>query len=212
MAADARARGARRPLLRRILGRARRELWFSEEFRVYRMPASAALLLREPSVPAVFAIDASADLTRYTPDNAWDPSEVRFHAVVEQRRTAGHHVFSLVEGARLLHYSWLDPSATSLRTDFGSTYPLPPGTALLYDDNTHSSARGRGLHKRSLRARASHAATLPGVVWIYITVHADNTPSRRNIEAAGFEHLTSCVRIRRLGRDRLVWRDAATAR
>jgi hypothetical protein len=195
------ASGARRSLARRAVDRLRRTLWSTEEFRVYRMSASRARA--HASSSALLAVDARDALAHYAPDNAWDPPPARFAAVAAARRADGHHVFTLVEHGVLVHHSWLDPQATRVVSDFGQEYVLPPGSAVLYDDNTHSSARGRGLHKRSLAERLQAAAARPDVRWIYIGVLGSNWPSRRNIEGAGFDYQISFFRARRAGLVRL---------
>jgi hypothetical protein len=161
-------------------------LFAAGESRVYRMPAERAAALAGGDE---FARDALADFDHYAPDNPWDRPADAQRAEVAARLRAGAHCYTLVERGRLLHHSYLEAPAASIELDYGlGDYPLPPGAARLWDDNTHSAARGRGLHQASLRRRARDAGRTPGVDWVYIVVRADNGPSRHNIEKVGFEH------------------------
>ena len=173
----------------RLLRAAGRRLYSAGESRVYRMRAERAAALAGGDE---FARDAAGDFAHYAPDNAWDhPADVQ-RAEVAARFRAGAHCYTLVEGGRLLHHSYLTAPAATIQLDYGlGDYPLPPRSAKLWDDNTHTAARGRGLHQASLRRRARDAAHAPGVDWVYIVVRADNGPSRHNIEKVGFEHVHS---------------------
>lgn len=173
----------------RLLRAVGRRLYTSGESRVYRMPAARAAALGGGEQ---FTRDAADDFAHYAPDNPWDlPAGVQ-RATVAARLRDGAHSYTLVEDGRLLHHSYLTAPATSIQLDYAlGQYTLPPRSAKLWDDNTHTAARGRGLHQASLRRRARDAAQTPGIEWVYIVVRADNGPSRHNIEKVGFEHVHS---------------------
>jgi hypothetical protein len=191
-----------------LLRAAARRLAGVDEFRLYRMPAARARALDGGDE---LRRDAAEDLALYVPDAPWDRSPEEQQAVVAARTAVGDHVYTLAEDGRLLHYSWLTEGAASLDCDFDlGAFPLPGRSAKLWDDNTVSLARGRGLHQRSLRRRARDAAQRPDVDWVFIGVRADNGPSRHNIEKVGFEHRASRFRLRLLGL-RLRWERAARA-
>lgn len=180
---------ARRWTPGRVLRAVARRLYSAGESRVYRMPASRAAALTGGEQ---FARDAADDFAHYAPDNPWDRPAAEQRAMVAARRRAGAHTYTLVESGRLLHHSYLTAPAPTIELDYDlGEFPLPPGSAKLWDDNTHTAARGRGLHQASLRQRARDAAQTPGIEWVYIVVRADNGPSRHNIEKVGFEHVHS---------------------
>ncbi|AHG90004.1 Methicillin resistance protein [Gemmatirosa kalamazoonensis] len=172
------------------------------EFRVYAMPADHAR-----SLPGgeELARDAEDHLGRYGPDEPWHPAPEEHARVVRARLSSGSHVYTAVVDDRLAHWSWLTAPARSLDTDLGlPPYPLPEGSAVLWDDNTIRAARGRGLHTQSIRRRARDAATMPGVDTVVIGVRANNVTSRHNIEKSGFRHVASLHVLRVLGA-RFTW-------
>ena len=189
-------RGRRSPF-RRVLGALGRRIYWSGESRVYRMPAARAADLAGGDE---FARDAAADFAAYRPDNPWDLPAAEQRSVVADRLHSGTHSYTLVEDGLLVHHSYLTAPAATVELDYAlGEYPLPANSATLWDDNTHSAARGRGLHQASLRRRARDAGRTPGVDWVYIVVRADNAPSRHNIEKVGFEHVHSARITRVLG-------------
>ncbi len=187
----------RRRTVERALRAIRRRLFRVEESRVYRMAAARAAALTGGEE---FAYDAVTDFEAYQPDNPWDARVADQRALVTARLREGGHSYTLVERGVLIHHSYMAAPASSIELDHGlGEYPLPPHSARLWDDNTHTAARGRGLHQASLRRRARDAAHTSGVRWVYIVVRADNGPSRHNIEKVGFEHAASIRGIRVLG-------------
>lgn len=181
----------------RVLRAIGHRLYTTGESRVYRMPAERARAL---SGGDEFARDAVGDFAAYQPDNAWDLAADEQRAVVAARLKAGAHCYTLVEAGRVLHHSYLTAPASTMQLDYGlGEYPLPPRSAKLWDDNTHTAARGRGLHQASLRRRARDAANAAAIDWVYICVRADNGPSRHNIEKVGFEHVESAAFSRVVG-------------
>ena len=188
---------ARRWTVERALRAIRRRLFRVEESRVYRIGAARAAAL---SGGEEFACDAVADFEAYQPDNPWDARVDDQRALVKARLRDGGHSYTLVERGLLVHHSYMAAPASSIELDHGlGEYPLPPHSARLWDDNTLTAARGRGLHQASLRRRARDAAHTAGVRWVYIVVRADNGPSRHNIEKVGFEHAASVRATRVLG-------------
>jgi RimJ/RimL family protein N-acetyltransferase len=111
-------------------------------------------------------------------------------------------LYTRVSDGRLLHYSWMIPRQARSASEWGQPIDLEPESAVLFDDYTHPLARGRGLHAASLRQRARDAVERFGAAWVYISVLAENLPSRRNIERAGFSLCASFFRTARFGRVR----------
>jgi GNAT superfamily N-acetyltransferase len=123
------------------------------------------------------------------------------------RLAEGQIVYTLSEGGRLLHYAWVAHRSGPAPSGLGNQVYFPPDSRVLWDDYTHPAARGRGLHKASIQARIYDAFT-NGAKAVFINVYAGNTPSRRNIEAAGFTHIGSMVRHIRFGKIELKWEAA----
>lgn len=193
------AGAAKRPRLTpaRILRAILRRFYDTGESRVYRMSAERARVLEGGTE---LSVDAFSDYDAYQPDNQWDLAREDQRVRVAARLREGSHCYTLVEDGVLLHHSYLTAPAGSIELDFGlGEYALPPRSAKLWDDNTHTSARGRGLHQASLRRRARDAGLTPGIDWVYIVVNAANGPSRHNIEKVGFGHVASAHMRRVLG-------------
>lgn len=84
--------------------------------------------------------------------------------------------------------------------EVGQILQLPPDSAVLYGFYTRQSARGRGYYHASLRQMVGDAARIPGTKHIWISVLADNGPSRHTIEKVGFTYRFSFFERRTLGR------------
>ncbi len=114
----------------------------------------------------------------------------------------GFHLYTYVEGGRLLHYGWLIERQT--RGEDGwvdQVYFPPPDTAVLFDHFTHPLARGRGLYLQAIcrllhDARGSRRRP-PGLCHVF----GSNGPSRHVIEKVGFQHAEGSLFKER----RLVW-------
>lgn len=185
LGAAAVAKGPLRSRLRRALAWlfSRRELW------VYCQPTGGgSVVAGDPA----FRIDAWTDLNSYRPAGPGDAPTERVHADAAARRQGGAHLYSLVEGDEICHYSWLMTRGEAPGVEFQPPFVLPAGAAFLWDDYTRPSARGRGYHSASLRRRLRDASE-QGCRIAYIAVAHDNVPSRRNIERAGF---VRCARVR----------------
>jgi GNAT superfamily N-acetyltransferase len=89
-------------------------------------------------------------------------------------------------------------------TGVGNSVNMPPNSYMLWDTYTDPTARGRGLHKASMRARAQFAIEL-GASIVLVSVNGDNTPSRKNIEGSGFRYFGAMTRQWRVGRSAIRW-------
>ena len=167
----------------------------------YRMSAEQARAL--PAQDVAFRRDSVSDVLCYAPATPDDRPRQQFLSDALDRLENGRHVYTLVERGVLVHFAWLIEEQAVSGSEYGQPYELAPRSCVLYDDYTHPTARGRGLHKASLVARARDAATTLPVDWIYISVLAENTPSRRNIERVGFVRCAQFTKVTRLGRTTL---------
>ena len=201
MGAARRANPARAPAA--LARRGRDWVHRHHELRVYAIDASRVPDMADP--PDRVRRDQIGDLLQFEPAESWQSRRDLFAAALE-RFGNGEHLYSHAEAGRLLHYSWLiERQGRTLLNEVGQELDLPPDSAMLYDDYTDPGARGRGLQTESMRARLRDAARAPGTKAIFITVLADNGPSRHVIEKVGFEYQGSLFEEVRWGRVRR-WR------
>jgi GNAT superfamily N-acetyltransferase len=179
----------------RLLGK---RVYSTEEFRVYRRQLAD---IGPPEYP--LRVNEVADLLMYGEASPSDPDIYTFLAEALRRFEEGQVLFTELQGGRLVHWSWLIPSAASIGSDFGHQIVVDGTPAVLWDDFTHPAARGSGLHQRSIKHRLWYAKARMGATSCVIGVRADNGPSRHNIEKLGFEYYASAWCRRRLGRIKL---------
>lgn len=181
-----------------------RAMYSAREMRIYRQEPVVTLAPTD----LILQRDNWGDLALYAPAESGDPSKDEFLHHARLRRDAGAHVYSTASHGILEHFSWLMTGGEQQGVKFLEGFALPQESAFLWDDYTHPSARGRGLHSTSLRRRIADAGN-DGVAWAYISVRSDNVPSRRNIERAGFHHYRSIHTTRLLGRTTIRFTPAA---
>ena len=168
------------------------------EFRIYRMASDAARELDAEGTN--LRVNAIPDLLRYAPAAANDATRAEFLRKALHRLEIGQIVFTCADDDRLLHYSWLIPCTEEAGSEFGHRYAFAEPSALLWNGYTHPSARGRGLHQASIRARARYVAAHELASGIVTGVRSDNGPSRHNIEKLGFEYVGSAWLKQRFGK------------
>lgn len=178
----------------------KRCIWGTTEMRFYRLPASE--ITQRDGDPAI-ARDSLSDLLCYEPAEASQAAKQQFLLAAMKRIEAGVHVYTHVQDGRLVHYGWLTPrESKSFITEVGCGYEFPPNTSVMWDFYTLPACRGQGLYSRSLRRILGDAAAIAGTEFVYIAVPANNWPSRRAIEKAGFKYHDSIVRKTRFGSSR----------
>ncbi|HKP13783.1 MAG TPA: GNAT family N-acetyltransferase, partial [Blastocatellia bacterium] len=183
----------------------KKRLWHTGEMRIYAMDAGAVAHLPNPRA---MRRDCLEDLLAYEPAEGWQPPKDEFLRHAAEGLENGAHIYTYVEGGRLLHYGWLIERQTeSVISEVGQTNYLPPDAAVLADYYSHPMARGRGLYQKSLSQMLHDAAAIRGTRRIYIGVMADNGPSRHVIEKLGFVYQYSFFRQRRPHATRL-WSNA----
>jgi CelD/BcsL family acetyltransferase involved in cellulose biosynthesis len=181
---------------------AARRAWSETQLNFYQMsPEVAAGMDRD----ARFRQDSLADLLLYERVMPADRSKFEFLRDALARLESGGHAYTAADGKRLANYAWLSPVAGLVGTDLGSKIDLPPGSISLWDDYTHPASRGLGLHQAGIRTRLRDASRLVKDGRIFISVLADNGPSRHNIECAGFRWYATVVRRFRLGKATWEW-------
>jgi RimJ/RimL family protein N-acetyltransferase len=183
------SRARRRPFraVGSILRRGKARLFHAAELRGYSLPASE---VRHDQSTALASRDRLSDLLTFQ-EFQGSPSRTDFFKMAVSRLEAGHHVYTRVDKGRLVHWGWLaENPKTGFMDEVHQEYIYPPGSAVVYDFFTHPEARGRGLYSSSIRQMMADAAAA-GMNQIFVFVLADNDPSRRVIEKAGFRHVVS---------------------
>jgi len=199
-----RARDIPWALLRRI----KKLVYRQDEFRIYTYDVEK---VRHLPAPKLMNRDDISDLLAYQPAESWQPPADKFLEEAVKNMEAGDHIYTRVEGGRLIHYGWLiDRQNKSFLSEVGQELFLLPESAVLTNFYTHPQARGRGLYQSSLRQMLHDAATIRGTKQIYIGVLANNSPSRHVIEKVGFTYQYSFYRRWILGRTRR-WSNAPRA-
>jgi hypothetical protein len=174
-------------------------IWSRDEVRVYAIRASR---VHEPAGPSELRRDEVSDLLAFDPLPGLSPRQ-KFLSRALTRLGNGHHVYTRVEGGKLIHHGWAAANQDlAALWEVGQELKLPPRSSILYDYFTHPAARGRGLYKRSLRRMMHDIAVTGESDWIFIWVLGHNTVSRHVIEQAGFEYQGSAFRQTVLSRSR----------
>jgi CelD/BcsL family acetyltransferase involved in cellulose biosynthesis/GNAT superfamily N-acetyltransferase len=187
----------------KVLRLIRKRMASREEMRFYALdPSRDQALDRGPQIE--FFVNRIQDLVLYEQAGPGERSRKEFLSDCLSRLAAGELVFTFVENGRLLHSAWLAPRGGNAASGVGNDVNIPPNSYVLWDDYTHPAARGRGLHKASIRERTKYAADI-GAALILINVYADNAPSRKNIEGSGFRYFGTMARQWRFGRAAIEW-------
>jgi len=148
----------------------------------------------------VMSRDNLDDLLAYHPAEAWQTRNGFLRAAL-QRIEAGLHAYTHAEDGRLLHYGWLiERQEKSFLTEVRQEFRFRANSACVFDFYTVPCARGRGLYQANLQTMLADAARIPDTGSIYITVLANNGPSRHVIEKVGFTYDTSLLERVWLGR------------
>jgi RimJ/RimL family protein N-acetyltransferase len=175
---------------------ARKRVWYRCEKRIYMYEADRILALPNPHRLRRDHVD---DLQHYEQTASWQMAPDAYRAAARRRLAQGEHLYTLVEGNRLLHYAWLASCHTRGEdAAVGQAFFPPPDSSSLYDHYTHPSARGQGLFFQALCQVLHDVPTLAKTKQAYIYVYGDNGPSRHVIEKIGFRYVGSLVEERRL--------------
>ncbi len=183
------ARASRRPMraVTSVLRQSKSKLYHQAELRAYTMNRDRVPTSAEPGSASR---DALADLLEFV-EAPGTPSRAVFFRTANARLEAGHHVYTRVQNGRLVHWGWLaENQEKGFMDEVHQELVYPPGSTVLYDFYTLPDQRGRGLYASTLRQMMGDAAALDTQA-LFIFVLADNAPSRRVIEKAGFAYAFS---------------------
>ena len=201
----------------------RRWAWSRTVMQTYRISRAAWEKAQPDFKPdPLFRKDMLEDFLLYAGSMRWISRQHLMESAIERLRT-GSHCYTVVEDGVLIHYAWLHVGVPEMDlSEVGYKYPLPPKSAVLYDDRTDvaavrallrrtrgSKARERrgGLQRRSLLHRF-HEAFSMGADCLAGSILELNTRSRENFFALGveFEVVDRVIQVVRLGRRRS-WRE-----
>jgi GNAT superfamily N-acetyltransferase len=166
------------------------------ELRVYALskPLSSA------PTNALAARDCWRDLLNYAPA-VGHADYLEFLSRSQGRLDLDCHSYTISRDGRLVHYGWLSVGQkTAVFAEVHQPYDYPEKTVVLYDFYTAPSDRGKGLYQSTLLQMVRDAFQEFGALQVYITVEANNGPSRHAIEKVGFMHVESLFEQVRLGR------------
>lgn len=183
--------------------------WIGEEreFRVYRAERSLAEGYRTDER---VRRDCLADLVNFEPGESWQSRDAFLSAALA-RLERGERVYSISVDGRLAHYGWLALNqTTSYMTEVGQSFDFPPGSVALYDFYSHPDFRGRGFYRATIGHMLRDVFAGEDPRYAYISVLADNLPSRRVIESMGFAYQGSFHWSSRFGQQR-TWAGAVFA-
>ena len=151
-----------------------------------------------------------SDLLMFDEQQSWATRQ-NFLSSALARLEQGEQCYTYAENGLLLHYGWKIPRQTTSRfSEVQQSYTYAEAGTVLYDFYTHPSARGLGLYQQNLiyligrhaqfcRDESSGSAVGEGSN-LYISVLADNGPSRHAIEKVGFQQIDSIIRHKRFDR------------
>lgn len=171
----------------------------TQEFRVYRVEQLLApRFTRDQRVSR----NSLSDLLCFAPGESWQSSEA-FLSSALSRLERGESVFTVRDGNVVAHSGWMAVNQrTSRMTEVGQSMTFPPGSVALYDFYSHPTYRGQGYYQATIGHMLSEAFKHKDIQYAYISVLANNLPSRHVIEKMGFEYQGSFFRECRFGTER----------
>lgn len=140
--------------------------------------------LWQPDIPQVQAL--MIDVVSRLPSAALYSMD-RLEALYEYVEEKGE-VYGIFQGEKLVAYTVIafpGLSASNLGREFGVREAYLTRVASLEGTIVHESVRGQGL-QRHFHGWREQRAREKDMVYLYATVHPDNTVSQQNLEAAGF--------------------------
>ncbi len=168
------------------------------EFRVYR--ATRSLAASQQADERV-RCNALPDLLSFEPGEPWQSRDGFLSSALE-RIENGTRAYTVCIDDRLAHVGWLTHGLQSYMTEVKQSMTFPVGSVALFDFYSHPDFRGRGLYRATISHMLQQAFADEAIAYAYISVLADNAPSRHVIEKIGFEYQGSYFWQRRFGNER----------
>lgn len=167
-----------------VVRKLRRWVTTDREFRVYRATRNLSAMqqhderVRRNCLP---------DLLSFEPGETWQTRDA-FLSNSLSRVESGSIAYTVDIDGRLAHVGWMAYGTKSYMTEVGQSMTFPPGSVALYDFYSHPDFRGRGLYRATISHILLDAFANEANEYAYISVLADNAPSRHVIETMGFEY------------------------
>ena len=181
-----------------VVRRIRSWVGIGREFRVYRANRALATSFgRDERVRC----NSLTDLLSFEPGESWQTRDA-FLSSALARLEHGEFAYTVSIDTRLAHSGWMANQGESYMTEVKQSMTFPPGSVAFYDFYSHPDFRGRGLYRATIGHMLCEAFARAEIQYAYISVLADNLPSRHVIEAMGFEHQGSFFWERRFGTER----------
>ncbi len=168
------------------------------EFRVYR---ATRILAASQHADDRVRCNALPDLLSFEAGESWQSRDGFLSSALE-RIENGTRAYSVCIDDRLAHVGWLTHGLQSYMTEVKQSMTFPVGSVALFDFYSHPNFRGRGLYRATISHMLQQAFTDEAIAYAYISVLADNAPSRHVIEKMGFEYQGSFYWQRRFGKER----------
>ena len=179
-----------------VARRARRFFRDVREFRVYRADRSSA---ERCQLDERVHENSLAALLRFEPSERWQ-SRSDFLGNALRRLEVGESVFTVTIDGRLAHSGWcVRQQLRSHSSEVNQSFTMPGGSVVLYDFQSAPDYRCRGLYRATIGHILRNEVRDAEAKHFYISVLADNGPSRHVIESMGFIYQGSLYERQRFG-------------
>ena len=169
------------------------------EFRIYR---GDRILAQRYCCDEQVRCNSLSDLLSFEPGQSWQNRDA-FLSSALARLEHGESAYTVSIDGRLALSGWIVMNqAQSYIPDVKQSIIFPPGSVALYDFFVHPDFRGHGLYRATIGHILHSVFSVEGTQYVYISMPADNLPSKRTIETMGFEYQGSFFLRRRFGMER----------
>lgn len=128
------------------------------------------------------------EVMAFSPGERWQ-SRNGFLSGALKRIESGEAIYTVSVDCRLAHHGWMiRRQQQSFMSEVQQSFTFPPCSAVLYDYYTQPDLRGKGLYRITIMHMLCDAFENDQTKYVYITVLANNAPSRHVIEKLGFEY------------------------
>lgn len=161
------------------------------EYRIYQIDLQRDFPVYAPTLRINAKVNALDDLVRFVPTQPWQQRQ-QFLSAALARIESGTRAYTIRKGDTLVHYGWIsDYQKKSLFSEVNQSYSYPRPGAVLYEFYTAPAARNRGYYRNTIIQMLGDLKQRGTASVAYISVLADNGPSRHVIESLGFNHIAS---------------------
>ncbi|HEX8873518.1 MAG TPA: GNAT family N-acetyltransferase, partial [Nitrosospira sp.] len=166
-----------------IIGKIKNWYGSSREFRIYRCDHALA---ERYTYDERVCRNSLSGLLSFEPGESWQTRD-GFLSSALSRLEKGESAYMVTIDNRLAHCGWMVKNQTESRmSEVQQSMAFPAGSVAFYDFYSHPDFRGRGLYRATLGHMLRDAFASSETRYVYISVLADNLPSRHVIETMGF--------------------------